>query len=790
MNLFAIFRGAFGPSARARALAVLLAPVLALAAEPVEDEAGRAFLEKGTEVVLACEPDYPPFVFNDPNGRPTGYAIDLFKLAAEKVGLRYRMQTGRTWDELLTMSRRGEVDVIPCLWLNEERRAYLRFIQPPYAEHTMGIVVRSDDRDAPTRNNLRGKVIAQVKNYAFNAKWREEHPDAVYLEVISPGEAIKLVAFGKADAYVDGVGTISHLCEKLGISNLRVSDEFTREGSAYHMAVSLRHPELEAILTEALGRVSPEEIKVPQERWLRVHPSLYSVLRPYLLPSLATVLTLGAIVAVLLAWNRRLSREIALRRCAEAESAQARHVAEEANRLKSEFLANMSHEIRTPMNAILGYAQLMHSDPRLPPEQLARVETINRAGEHLLALINDILEMSKIEAGRIVLNVAPMNLHALLDDILDLNRPRVRDKGLRLRLERDPHLPRNILCDESKLRQALINLVGNAVKFTATGGIRLEATASPAPEGGHLLRFAVSDTGPGIAPEEIAKLFRPFVQSSGGHQAGGTGLGLAISRRYARLLGGDITVDSTPGRGSTFVLTLRADDAPETATPGAAAIAPAGPVRLAPGHPAVRVLIADDLEVNRDLLGAMLEPVGFELRFAAEGAEALEIFREWKPHAVLMDMRMPGMDGYEANRRIKASPQGADTFIVAITASAFEEQKTAVLASGADVFMRKPFRKDALLALLGERLHLRYECATETRAARGPDALTPEAVAALPADLRATLEKACLAADFEALQSACEQIAATDAPLAGALRERLASFDYEAITRTLNDSRS
>ncbi len=559
-------RAAFPSALRRMArvcLGLIAAPLALLSAHadspaPVADAEARKFLESGTEVVVACEPNYPPFVFTDDAGRPIGYSLDLFKLAASKVGLRYRLKTGHSWEELLAMGKRGEVDVFPCLWLSEEREAYLRFIRPAYAEHTLGIAVRKDDKSPPTRTRMRAKVIVQVKDYAFNAKWRKDHPDARYLDAESPGEALKLVAFGKADGYVDGIGTISHLSEKLGIRNLRISDEFSREGSAYHMAVSLRHPPLHAILTEALSRVTPEERKTLEERWLRTAPSPGEILRPYLVPAAIIAVAIAVVLTLLAVWNRRLAREISLRRLAENESVQARRAAEEANRLKSEFLANMSHEIRTPLNAILGYAQLMRADAALPGETRSRVETINRAGEHLLSLINDILEMSKIEAGRLCANREPFDLHALLHDIVDLYRARARAKGLDLELDLSPDLPRHLCTDRAKLRQTLLNLVSNAVKFTDAGSVRISACVSAAREGEYELAISVRDTGPGIRADDLAKLFRPFVKSSAGRSHGGTGLGLAIGRRYAALLGGDITASSTPGDGATFRLTLLA----------------------------------------------------------------------------------------------------------------------------------------------------------------------------------------------------------------------------------------
>jgi signal transduction histidine kinase/CheY-like chemotaxis protein len=464
----------------------------------------------------------------------------------------------------------------------------------------------------------------------------------------------------------------------------------------------------------------------------------------------------------------------------------ARKAAEQANRLKSEFLANMSHEIRTPMNAILGYAQLLSHDPDLPKEQLARVEPINRAGEHLLTLLNDILEMSKIEAGRVTLNESAFDLHAMLDDLIEIYGARAEMKGLKFTLERPPELPRAILTDEGKLRQALVNLIGNAVKFTEQGSIVVSSGQAPLESGGFMLRFTVADTGPGLESEEIGRLFKPFVQSTAGVSAGGTGLGLAISRQYARLLGGDITVASEPGHGASFTLTARARLAEEFAVVARGETPRV--LRLLEGQIRVRILIVDDNTANREVLAAILEPMGFETKRAADGAEALELFNAWHPDAILMDMRMPVMDGYKASQRIKATEEGRATFILGLTASAFEEDKTAVLASGADAFMRKPFKRDALCAVLGERLNLRYEYANTPHAPEnvGRAATTsPIDLSGVPETLRAELLKACGEADYERLVELCDQLGESAPVAAEGLRAHADAFEYESIVRLI-----
>ncbi|MCX8017823.1 MAG: response regulator, partial [Rhodocyclaceae bacterium] len=381
-----------------------------------------------------------------------------------------------------------------------------------------------------------------------------------------------------------------------------------------------------------------------------------------------------------------------------AELERTRDAAEAANRAKSMFLANMSHELRTPLNAILGFARLMERDPRMPEDLRRNLATINRSGNYLLTLINDVLEISRIEAGRLTAHVEPFDLDELLTSLVEVMAVRARAKGLELRLERSPDLPSYIASDMAKLRQILLNLLSNAVKFTQAGEVVLTARLIEQDGERVVLEFVVRDTGEGIGADELERIFQPFYQASAGlHQAEGTGLGLTISRQYAQLLGGELSAQSTPGVGSTFRLRL----------PAGRASAPApGPVpsqgrvrRLSPGEPRYRILVAEDEPVNQELVKLLLEEVGFEVVLAGNGREAVERFQSARPQLVLMDMRMPVMDGFAATRAIRALPEGAGVPIIAFTASAFEEERQAILAAGCNDVMIKPLEEERLFAL-------------------------------------------------------------------------------------------
>jgi signal transduction histidine kinase/DNA-binding NarL/FixJ family response regulator len=472
--------------------------------------------------------------------------------------------------------------------------------------------------------------------------------------------------------------------------------------------------------------------------------------------------------------------------------------AEAASRAKSTFLANMSHEIRTPMNAILGYTQLLLRSPRLSRTQLDYLEVVGRSGEHLLNLINDVLEMSKIEAGHRRLDREDIDLMALLDDLEPMFRLRAAGKRLAFEIHRAADLPRHIVSDEGKLRQMLVNLLGNAVKFTETGGVtaRLrvqsaEAVTSPPthPAAATRLVAEVEDTGPGIGPDEIAQLFQPFSQAKLGARAhGGTGLGLALSREFARLLGGDITVESRVAKGSVFRLEIPIEigTAPVTQRPPQRSGRVIGV--LGQGPP-IRVLVVDDDEDNRSWLRQLLLQVGFDVREATNGAEAVAVFEQGWPQLVLLDMNMPVMDGYAAARAIRARRGGRRVVIVAVTASAFDEAREAIFEAGADGWLRKPCREADLLEEIRKHLGLEYRYAAP---ARCPSSATMRAIpgrpgwmGSLPPDIADELRKAAHIADYGHLTDLIGELPPEHEAIAEELRRLVESFAYDKIETAL-----
>ncbi|WP_293121869.1 ATP-binding protein [Microcoleus sp. bin38.metabat.b11b12b14.051] len=526
-----------------------------------------------------------------------------------------------------------------------------------------------------------------------------------------------------------------------------------------------------------------------------------------------------------------------------AQLAVAKDKAEVANQAKSAFLANMSHELRSPLNAILGFSQLMTRSQTLSPEHQENISIISSSGEHLLTLINNVLDLSKIESGRTTLNPKKFDLYRLLNDLDDMFQLKADDKRLQLVFERSPDVPQYIETDELKLRQILINLLNNALKFTDNGSVHvrvskqlnslnyqeaaennltskhyhstefsaingvnisqltLSENASYATHNDGLyapsfffIHFEVEDTGPGIAANELDNVFEAFVQTKTGQDSQeGTGLGLPISRRFVELMGGEMSVTSATKKGSNFKFNIQviAVDAAEISFPKPTRHV----IALEPNQHPYRILIVDDKPLNRQLLIKLLNPLGFELKEATNGQEAIDIWDSWEPHLIWMDMRMPVMDGYEATQYIKGTIKGQATAIVALTASVLEEERAVILSAGCDAFMRKPFREADIFDAMHKQIGVRYIYedpgqANSSAVKERDRQITAADFVKLPESLVAELNLAILKVDMDLIESSIEQIRLKDTATASAIANCIENFEYDKVLKLIYQASS
>jgi|GEM_PF-5257329 len=721
----------------------------------------REWLARKPVLRMGYDPGFPPFDFTGADGRHAGMVSDYMHLIGERLGIHIEPVHGLSWSEVLDAAREKRIDIVSLARPTPEREKYLLFTRPLIKDLAV-IVTRQDEPFSTDLSRYAKRKVAVIRGYATHEVMRQRFPDIEPLLVETNLEGLRAVVSGRAAAMVADLAVSAYEISRHGLSNLKIVAPFELDRPDLAIAVRDDLPILRDLIEKALASITEHERLFIANRWMPgdlARPVDYALI-------LEVVGGFSLLLLLVLAglWHAR--RQNALIR-------QARDAAEAANRAKSVFLANMSHELRTPLNAILGFAQLLRRDAGLVEEQRQWLDGIHRSGQHLLAVINDVLEISRIESGRTVITSASFDLPELVGGIADMMRIRAHEKRLRFELVLPEDMPRHVLGDANRLRQVLLNLLSNAVKYTELGGVTLRVAQTS-----ERIRFEVSDSGPGIPEEEQARLFQPFYQTSLGVARGeGTGLGLAISHELVHLMGGELRLESATGKGSRFSFEI---PLPATETPPAPTVSPGTVRALAPGQPVWRVLVAEDQADSRDLLARLLRDVGFDVEVVEDGRKAVEMARGWRPHFICMDIRMPGMDGLEATRRIRELPSGKEIRIVALTASAFENDRGRILAAGCDDVLVKPFDAGRLFAVMERSLGVRFT-RDEEHMPQTEQPLAPGALDHIPVELLRGLCKAAELLDIQAARVAIARLRPIDPELADKLASLARDYRLDRI---------
>lgn len=629
---------------------------------------------------LGFPPNYPPFDFTDQNNAYMGITSDYIRLLNERLNLRIQMVPDLTWSQVI--SRAGadkrEIDLISSAARTDNMTAIM-LLTDAYTEFPWVIITR---RDVPLIGSLRDlykKPTAVLRDFTMHERLRDDHPKIQLSPVDSVIKGLEAVSRGRVEAYVGNLAAASYVIQKQNFTDLKIAASTSYGNEAISLAVRSDWPELVSIINKGLATISYPERDLIRQKWFAVTFE-HGINQAFIWKVVLGISGFSGILMVLFFfWNRHMHR--------------TRAVAEAANNAKSEFLASLSHEIRTPMNVILGMTDLT-LDTRLDSSQKDNLRTAREAAGHLLEFIEDILDLSKIEAGKVRVAHINFDLNRLLNGIIQTYETLARQKGLTLGLKKDQNVPGRIKGDPIRLRQILINLIGNAVKFTDQGTIHLSVGRKTSSNtSNNNFYFSVQDTGMGIAEDKLEIIFDSFTRV--GRSAGerGTGLGLAICKKFAGLMGGSIYVESARGKGSTFTLNLPFETSDDD-----------GQVLLQKKLPPYRsgrkhILLAEDSGPNARVAESFLTQMGHVVTVATSGKQAIKALSQSPFDLVFMDVEMPETDGLEATRQIRsgaAGQQNKSVPIVAITAHALDEYRDKCRDAGMDDFLTKPIDVPAL----------------------------------------------------------------------------------------------
>ncbi|WLE99011.1 MAG: transporter substrate-binding domain-containing protein [Candidatus Electrothrix communis] len=709
----------------------------------------RAWLVEHPVVRVYLDAHRAPVEFRDNEGRYQGIAVEYLKHFEKVLGIRLEAAKRTSWAEGIEKMRHKKLDMIATISETGERRAFAVFTEP-YLSMPVNIFARNDISYIGNLSNLTNRRAAVLESTAV-AEWlTRDYPDITQVAVQATDDGLKMVAAGKVDAFIGNVVTGSYYLGKLRLNNVRIAGETSY---TYDLSVAVRDdwPIFVGILQKALDSIEQPEREAFFNRWMSIryeHGTDYTLLWKIL----------AAVIALLILfsfWNRQLSKEVRQRK-------QAEDAARAANRAKSIFLANMSHDLHTPLNAILGFSEMMRRDHAIDSAQQEKLDIINRSAVNLLNIIDDILELARIDAGRVELKPEIFDLPELLRETEERLKTHAGTAGQRFIMELDPDLPCCIRMDRDKLRHILINLLSNALNITGKDCfLRVRCLPAPDDSAAVTVQIEAKNNDTGISADRAGHLFEALSPDQSEEISyKNSGPGLIVSRSFIELMGGELSLNRTPEEDTLFRIDFPAfltDEPVKTKrfkeTQGELPV-------LESCQDIWRILVVDDIPENRLLLNNLLLQAGFQTREAANGEQAVALFEEWHPHLIWMDLHMPVMNGYKATRHIRALPGGDRVKIAALTAGAFKEQHREILAAGCDEVLHKPFRVQNIFDSMKKHLEVRYiyEGAEDAEHVPLPVILTAEMLAKLPDEQKKALRMAAQKLDIAATEEVLRKI--------------------------------